>query len=69
MATILKHGKSDADLHAASVKVQQTVAEILEDIRQRGDTAVRELSIKFDKYYESICFFLNPKLFAMNLRM
>lgn len=50
MATILKHGKSDADLHAADVRVQQTVANILEDIRQRGDTAVRELSVKFDKW-------------------
>ena len=50
MAKILKHGKSDADLHAASVQVQQTVSEILEDIRLRGDTAVRELSIKFDKW-------------------
>ena len=50
MAKILKHGKSDADLHAADVKVQQTVSGILEDIRLRGDTAVRELSIKFDNW-------------------
>ncbi|MEM7034184.1 MAG: histidinol dehydrogenase [Chloroflexota bacterium] len=50
MPKVLKHGKSDADLHAASVQVQQTVATILEDIRQRGDEAVRELSIKFDKW-------------------
>ncbi len=50
MAKILKHGMSDADKHEADVKVQQVVAGILDDIRQRGDTAVRELSIKFDKW-------------------
>ena len=50
MAKILKPGISDADAHAADVKVQQVVAGILEDIRLRGDEAVRELSIKFDKW-------------------
>ena len=50
MANILKHGKSDADLHAANIEVQQTVAGILEDIRLRGDAAVRELSVKFDQW-------------------
>ncbi len=50
MAKILKHGISDADAHAADVKVQQVVAGILEDIRLRGDVAVRELSVKFDNW-------------------
>jgi sulfopropanediol 3-dehydrogenase len=50
MAKILKPGISDADAHAADVKVQQVVAGILEDIRLRGDVAVRELSVKFDNW-------------------
>lgn len=50
MATILKHGMSDADKHDADIKVQQVVAGILDDIRRRGDTAVRELSQKFDNW-------------------
>lgn len=50
MAKILKHGISDEAAHEADVKVQQVVADILEDIRQRGDEAVRELSVKFDDW-------------------
>ena len=50
MAKILKPGISDADAHAADVKVQQVVAGILEDIRLLGDVAVRELSVKFDNW-------------------
>ncbi|MCP5098062.1 MAG: histidinol dehydrogenase [Chloroflexi bacterium] len=50
MATILKSGISAEAAHDADVKVQKIVAGILEDIRQRGDEAVRELSIKFDKW-------------------
>jgi sulfopropanediol 3-dehydrogenase len=50
MAKILKPGISDADAHAADVKVQKVVADILEDIRLRGDVAVRELSVKFDNW-------------------
>jgi sulfopropanediol 3-dehydrogenase len=50
MAKILKRGISDEAAHAADVKVQQIVAGILEDIRQRGDVAVRELSVKFDNW-------------------
>jgi sulfopropanediol 3-dehydrogenase len=50
MAKILKPGISDEAAHAADVKVQQIVAGILEDIRLRGDDAVRELSIKFDNW-------------------
>lgn len=50
MAIVYKAGKSDADLHAADVKVQQIVAGILEEIRLRGDGAVRELSVKFDSW-------------------
>ncbi len=50
MARILKHGISAEAAHDADVKVQQVVTGILEDIRQRGDEAVRELSIKFDNW-------------------
>jgi sulfopropanediol 3-dehydrogenase len=50
MAKILKPGISDEAAHAADVKVQQIVSGILEDIRLRGDEAVRELSIKFDNW-------------------
>ncbi len=50
MAKILKPGISAEAAHAADVKVQNIVAGILEDIRLRGDEAVRELSIKFDKW-------------------
>jgi sulfopropanediol 3-dehydrogenase len=50
MAKILKHGISDEAAHAADVKVQQVVADILEGIRLRGDEAVRELSVKFDNW-------------------
>jgi sulfopropanediol 3-dehydrogenase len=50
MAEILKSGKSDAELFDADRKVQEIVSNILDDIRKRGDVAVRELSIKFDKW-------------------
>jgi len=45
MAWILKAGISDADAYAVDKKVEKVVvADILEDIRLRGDEAVRELS-------------------------
>lgn len=50
MARFLKEGKSDAEVYDADLKVQQIVREILDDIRTRGETAVRELSEKFDRW-------------------
>jgi sulfopropanediol 3-dehydrogenase len=50
MAKILKHGISADEAHAADVRVQKIVADILEDIRLRGDEAVRELSVRFDNW-------------------
>ncbi|MEM7333906.1 MAG: histidinol dehydrogenase [Chloroflexota bacterium] len=50
MAKILKPGISDEAAFDADVKVQQIVSGILDDIRKRGDTAVRELSVKFDNW-------------------
>ena len=50
MITYLKQGKSDADVAEADAKVRGIVEDILSDIEKRGDTAVRELSEKFDGY-------------------
>ncbi|HEX3441756.1 MAG TPA: histidinol dehydrogenase [Pseudolabrys sp.] len=50
MAKYLKQGR-DAQARAEDLsKVRHTVEDILADIEKRGDTAVRELSIKFDKW-------------------
>ncbi|MCZ6453472.1 MAG: histidinol dehydrogenase, partial [Alphaproteobacteria bacterium] len=41
----------DADAaDEADSKVRETVEDILDDVRHRGDVAVRELSEKFDKW-------------------
>ena len=50
MIRTLKPGASDEAKFAADRKVRQTVEAILDDIMQRGDAAVRELSAKFDKW-------------------
>ncbi len=50
MIRVLKHGATEAEKTEADRKVRQTVEAILEDIAARGDTAVRELSAKFDKW-------------------
>jgi sulfopropanediol 3-dehydrogenase len=50
MAVWLKKGISAEDDAAQVAKVRKTVEEILADIEARGDTAVRELSQKFDKW-------------------
>ena len=50
MITILKHGATEAEKTEADRKVRHTVEAILDDIAARGDTAVRELSAKFDKW-------------------
>ena len=46
----LKRGASEEEMFAADRKVRQTVEAILDDVVQRGDAAVRELSAKFDKW-------------------
>ena len=46
----IKKGKSVDELAQADAKVQDTVRGILADIRTRKDDAVRELSVKFDKW-------------------
>ena len=50
MIIYLKQGKSDADVAEADAKVRGIVEDILADIEKRGDTAVHELSEKFDGY-------------------
>jgi sulfopropanediol 3-dehydrogenase len=44
----LKRGQDQTAVMAADKKVRETVETILADIASRGDTAIRELSIKFD---------------------
>lgn len=48
--THLKHSISAQAKADADTKVQETVKQILADIRERGDEAVRELSAKFDNW-------------------
>lgn len=49
----LKHGKNATEVADADLKVRAAVEAILTDIESRGDTAVRELSAKFDKWEPS----------------
>lgn len=48
--TILKAGKSGAEQLAAGVEVKATVERILADVADRGDKAVRELSVRYDSW-------------------
>ncbi|WCK56396.1 histidinol dehydrogenase [Aneurinibacillus sp. Ricciae_BoGa-3] len=50
MAKFLKVGKSKSELAKADAQVRETVQQILADVQERGDAAVRELSAKFDKW-------------------
>ena len=50
MAQWLKRGQDEAEGIAADKRVRETVEGILADIAERGDAAVHELSVKFDKW-------------------
>ena len=50
MIRYLKKGGDDAEAAEADRKARQTVEGILDDVTRRGDAAVRELSIRFDKW-------------------
>ena len=50
MAKWFKNGKSEKEIVEVDVEVRKTVEKILQDVVNRGDEAVRELSIKFDNY-------------------
>ena len=46
----LKRGKPESERAADDAKTRATVEGVLADIAARGDAAVRELSVKFDRY-------------------
>lgn len=48
MSTILKHGRDIGETAADEAGVRSTVEAILADIAERGDRAVRDMSVKFD---------------------
>ena len=50
MIRYLKRGATEEEKFEADRKVRQTVEAILDDVIRRGDAAVRELSVKFDKW-------------------
>jgi sulfopropanediol 3-dehydrogenase len=50
MENWLKRGKDESEVIAADTKVREAVEGVLRDITERGDRAVRDLSIRFDKY-------------------
>ena len=50
MARYLKHGRDPAFRAEDAAKIRAAVEGILTDIEKRGDAAVREMSIKFDKW-------------------
>lgn len=58
MITYLKKGKPEAQRTQDDAKVRQVVENTLADIEKRGDTAIRELSEKFDNY--------SPQAFRLN---
>ncbi|HEX5210731.1 MAG TPA: histidinol dehydrogenase [Pseudolabrys sp.] len=50
MARYLKRGMDASAIEAADAKVRQTAEGILDDVKKRGNTAIRELSKKFDNW-------------------
>jgi sulfopropanediol 3-dehydrogenase len=50
MALWLKEGISEATADEADARVRETVAGILDDVKRRGEAAVRELSERFDRW-------------------
>ncbi|CAN5668058.1 histidinol dehydrogenase [soil metagenome] len=59
MATILKAGINPTTADAVDQKVRTTVEQILDDVKQRGEVAIRELSQKFD-HWSPASFRLSP---------
>lgn len=60
MATIIKQGKNAVEEKAEELKVQQAVSNIIREVEENGDTAIRILSAKFDKW-EPVNFRLSPQ--------
>jgi len=50
MATWIKEAISEEQRDEAQKQIRDTVEKLLEDIDKRGDTAVRELSKRFDNW-------------------
>src|SRR5258707_8590302 len=50
MARYIKKRINEAETRAADQKIKNTVETILSDVREHGDTAVRELSQQFDNW-------------------
>lgn len=50
MARYLKRGKSETDLHAADEKIKETVSNLIKEIEEGKDAAVRAISEKLDKW-------------------
>ena len=50
MARYLKRGMDASAIEEADAKVRTTVEGILDDVKKRGDAAIRDLSEKFDKW-------------------
>ena len=50
MATWIKEAITEEQRDEAQKQVRDTVEKLLEDIDKRGDTAVRELSKRFDNW-------------------
>ena len=46
----LKRGMDANAVEAADAKVRQTVEGILDQVKARGDAAIRDLSAEFDKW-------------------
>ena len=68
MIRFLKTGISAADDAAEQAKVRSTVEGIIADVEKRGDTAVREMSEKFDKWSPE-SFRLSQAEIEANIRM
>ena len=50
MARFLKRGMDASEIKAADAKVRATVEDILAQVEERKDVAIRELSQKFDNW-------------------
>lgn len=50
MVKVLKHGREESLRREDDAKVQTIVSDIIRDIEDRGDAAVREYTAKFDKF-------------------
>lgn len=50
MARWLKRGIDDSERRAIDTKVRKTVEKAIADVEERGDAAIRDMSIQFDKW-------------------